>query len=152
MLTKLWIRYENYILEYSNNQLKSWYALFVCIMPFLVCNIIIGYFIWDTNIVFSYFILLFLSVPLGRLLYVYIIYKNNLYFGDGYNWYTLILFIFGMFVAIVGGVYLIIKDINEGFEKQQNIKVYKQSDINTNVSNNPNKYDYLIQGSKSNGR
>jgi len=149
MIKSLWDKYENHILEYSNTQLRSWYALLLCIIPFFICNIIIGYFIWNFNIVFSYFILLFLSVPLGRLLYMYIMYKNNLYFGDGYNWYTLILFIFGMLVAIIGGTYLIIKDINGGFENnQQKAKSNIEFKIDKNLLDNNNKYDYLLQNNK----
>ncbi|QOG12450.1 hypothetical protein [Arcobacter sp. FWKO B] len=147
MLIELWGRYEKYILKYSDTQLKSWYALLVSMVPFLILNYIIFYFMLNYNVSYNHMMIIGLSIPMGRLLYAYIIYKNNLYFGDGYNWFTLVLFIFGMLVAIIGLTYLIIKDINGGFEdKQQEEHTYRKIQIDTNISN---KYDYLLQNNKS---
>ena len=156
MLINLWAKYENYILQCSDtkNILKLFFSLFLSIFPFFILNILIGYFIWNFNFNLSYYVLLFLSIPLGRLLNAYIMYKNNLCFINGNNWFTLSLFIFGMLTSIIGGTYLIIKDINGGFEEEQKINVQKEFKVNTTIldSNilNTNKYDYLIQDKKSN--
>lgn len=149
MIKNLWNKYENYILKYSNTQLRSWYALLISLIPFLLLNYIVFYFILSYNVSYNHFVLISLSIPMGRLLYMYIIYKNDLYFENGHNWFTLLLFIFGMFIAMSGLIYLIIKDINGGFKNnQQKTKSNIEFKIDKNLLDNNNKYDYLLQNNK----
>lgn len=147
MLISLWRKYEKYILEYAdvNNGLKLFFGSLLCIFPFIIFNYLLYYFILDFRASYSHIALIVVSGGEGRLLYLYIMYRNKCDFGKGQNWFTLGVSVYMLLVAITGGTYLIIKDINGEFEKEKNVKVYKQTEINTNILNNSNKYDYLLQ-------
>ncbi len=140
-LSKLWKWYEKLIIKYSDTNLKSWYALFLCIIPFIILNYSIFYFIFNYNVSYSHFMLIGLSIPLGRILHVYVEIKYKIFFNSNRSVFILILFLFGMIISSMGLTYLIIKDINGGFPKKEPQSYTKE--INPNLLNNPNKYDYL---------
>ncbi len=142
-LSKLWKWYERLILNYTdiNKNFKLFIGSILCIVPSLILNYFIYIIIFNFNNEYKYALLIFLSIAEGRLLLMFIMWKNKCNFGKGQNKFVLLISLCMLIASILGLTYLIIKDINGGFPKKEPQSYTKE--INPNLLNNPNKYDYL---------
>lgn len=149
MLIKLWRKYEELILNYTDMN-RQWYShigLVLCMIPFMIFNYIVYHHILEFDDKYLHIFLILLAFGKARILLSLIMLNNRCYFGKGHNYYSIGVSIFSIGLGVGAGVFLIIKDINGGFQKQENIIVQQESKINTNILNG-NKYDYLIQDNK----
>jgi len=151
MLIKLWEKYEALVLNFTDIH-RQWYSyigLVICIVPFIIFNYTFYHYILGFDNRYLHIYLIILALGKGRVLLALIMLKNKCHFGKGHNYYSIGISIVGILLAVGVGIFLIIKDLNGGFEKQENVKIYKKSEINTNILNNSNRYDYLIQEHKN---
>jgi len=149
ILSNLLKKYESFILKHidKNNSLLEIYALLLAMLPFVIFNYILYHFILGFNNEYLHYGMLSLALPKGRLFIEYIRIKNNLFFNNGHNWFTFLLFVGVMITGIIGLTYLIIKDINGDFKKVPKAKI-ETIKYNNNFLNTTNKYDYLKNDNK----
>jgi hypothetical protein len=141
-LSKLWKWYEKLVLSYCDveNSIKITIANLLTMSLFVIFNYLFYYLLLGFRNEYDYIILLVLAFGKGRLLLFFILNKNNIK-KKGENLFVFILAYLTVGSGVVGIIHLIFKDINGGFPKKEPQSYTKE--VNPNLLNNSNKYDYL---------
>lgn len=142
-LSKLWKWYEKLVLSYCDveNSIKITIANLLTMSLFVIFNYLFYYLLlgYRDNVENIHLVLILLAFGKGRLLLFFILNRNNIK-KKGENIFTFILAYFTVGIAVIIGIYYLIKDSNN-YPKKESQSYTKE--VNPNLLNNSNKYDYL---------